>query len=74
MGLDHENDDFDMAFLDDRIFEYLQDDVPLLRESDIPGASLNGKQPVELNIQQFKRWLACRGAPTTGNKPELIER
>jgi len=74
MGPDHENDDFDMAFLNDRIFEYLQDVVPLLRESDIPGASLNGKQPVELNIQQLKRWLACRGAPTTGNEPEFIER
>jgi len=53
---DHENDDIDLAFLDDRLFEsgFLQDDVLLLRESDIPGASLNGKRPMELNGQQLK--------------------
>ena len=45
----------------------------LLTESDVPGASLNGKNPGELNVVQL-RWLACRGAPITGKKPELIER
>jgi len=63
-----------IACLDNRLFEYLQDDIQLLKESDIPGASLNGKHPTEINIPQLKRWLICRGAPTTGNKPELIER
>ena len=35
-------------------------DVFLLDKSDIPGASLNGKSPSELNITQLKRWLAPR--------------
>ena len=49
------------------------DDI-LLTEGDIPGASLNGKHPTELNITQLKRWLACCNAPVSGKKPELIER
>ena len=49
-------------------------DVVSLRECDIPGASLNGKKPAELNVVQLKRWLACRGAPLRGRKAELIER
>lgn len=51
-----------------------QEDLLLLEESDIPGASLNGKQPCQLNVIELKRWLSCRGAPMTGKKPELIER
>ena len=50
------------------------DDFAVLTENDVPGSALNGKQPHELNILQLKRWLACHGAPMTGNKPELIER
>ena len=50
------------------------DDFAVLTENDVPGSALNGKQPHELNILQLKRWLACRGAPITGNKLELIER
>ena len=46
----------------------------LLNEEDIPGTSLNGKKPRELNVHQLKRWLTCRGAPVSGKKPELIER
>lgn len=46
----------------------------LLSEHDIPGASLDGKKPSELNVVQLRRWLACRGAPTSGKKPQLIER
>ena len=48
--------------------------VLMLQEDDIPGASLNGKDPSELNVVQLKRWLACRGAPLSGKKPELIDR
>ena len=51
-----------------------QGDLCVLEESDIPGASLNGKKPSELNVVQLKRWLSCRGAPLTGKKAELIER
>lgn len=49
-------------------------DFEVLTESNIPGASLNGKKPKELNVIQLKRWLSCRGAPTSGKKPQLIER
>ena len=45
-------------------------DFEVLTEGDIPGASLDGKKPKQLNITQLKRWLACRGAPLS----ELIER
>ena len=45
-----------------------------LTELDIPGASLHGKEPSQLNVIQLKRWLACRGAPVKGNKPELLEK
>ena len=51
-----------------------EDDIILLTESDIPGASLDGKDPTELNVLQLKRWLACHGAPVNGKKPELIQR
>ena len=46
----------------------------LLTEANIPVASLDGKHPTELNVAQLKRWLACRNAPVSGKKPELIER
>ena len=50
------------------------DDILLLTEDDIPGASLNGKSPSQLTVVQLKRWLACRGAPVSGKKPDLLER
>ena len=50
------------------------DDFLILMEEDIPGSFLNGKKPTELNVLQLKRWLACRGAPVSGKKPDLIER
>ena len=49
-------------------------DFEVLNKGDIPGASLNGKKPKELNVTQLKRWLSCRGTPTGGKKPQLIER
>ena len=63
-------------YLDDLDVEIdiLKDGLLLMTESDIPGASLNGKDPSELNLVQLRRWLACRGTPTAGKKPELIER
>jgi len=39
------------------------DDIMGLTENDVPGASLNGKQPHEMNKQQV---VACRGAPVIG--------
>ena len=51
-----------------------QDEFLMLNESDIPGASLHGKDPRQLNVTQLKRWLSCQGTPVNGRKPELIER
>ena len=32
----------------------------VLREEDIPGASLGGRNPTTLTIPALKRWLQCR--------------
>ena len=53
--------------------EDLDGDI-LLTETNVPGASLDGKCPTELNVAQLKRWFACQGALVSGKKPELIER
>ena len=45
-----------------------------LREEDIPGASLNGRQPSQLHVVELKRWLKCRGATTAGKKADLVKR
>jgi len=42
------------------------DDIPLLTKKNIPGASLNGKDPSESNVAQLKRWLNCQDAPVSG--------
>ena len=59
---------------DSEVESNCHDEILLLTELDIPGASLNGKDPRKLNLMQLKRCLSCRGAPVTGKKPELIER
>ena len=43
-------------------------------EKDVPGASLNGRDPVVLTIPQLKRWLQCRNASTKGKKADLVAR
>ena len=52
----------------------LNDFMAILREKDIPGASLNVRDPSELKIPELKRWLACRGAPQKGKKANLVAR
>ena len=42
-------------------------------ELDIPGASLNGKAPDILNVEQLKRCLACQDARRSGKKVELVQ-
>ena len=54
--------------------DFFADKIVMLEESDVPGASLNGKKPSQLTVGQLKRRLACRGAPLSGRKPELIQR
>ena len=72
-SLVHQGDSDFERVLDDNE-DLVDDDILLLTESDIPGASLDGKNPSELSVVQLKRWLVCRGAPVTGKKPELIQR
>ncbi len=47
--------------------------LPLL-ENDIPGASLNGRDPSLLKVPELKRWLLCRGASVRGKKADLVLR
>ena len=48
--------------------------TPSLTEKDVPGASLNGKDPAVLKVPELKRWLQCRNAPMKGKKAELVAR
>ncbi|KAJ8299941.1 hypothetical protein KUTeg_021460 [Tegillarca granosa] len=43
-------------------------------ENDIPGAKFVYKTIDEHTNTQLKRWLKCRGLPTTGKRMNLIER
>jgi len=45
----------------------MEDDIVLLNGDDIPGASLDGKDPSELNVVQFK---AMAGFPWGSSKWE----
>ena len=46
----------------------------VLSESDIPGAALPRDTPEQCTVTQLRRWLLCRGAKTSGKKPELVKR
>ena len=46
----------------------------ILLESDVPGASLKGRQPGDLSVGELKRWLSCRGASRGGRKADLVKR
>ena len=48
----------------------------IITESDIDGASLNGRHPKQLTIQQLKFWLACRRVTNKKlkTKAEMIAR
>ena len=67
-----DNSDFEGPLIDDD--RDVDDDILLLTENDNPGASLDSKDPLELNVTQLRRWLACRGAPLNEKKTELIKR
>jgi len=45
-----------------------------LVEADIPGVSLDGRDPSELHVVELKRWLKCRGANQSGHKADLVKR
>ncbi|KAM7435772.1 hypothetical protein ABFA07_014336 [Porites harrisoni] len=48
----------------------------LLKENDIPGASICVRKPSELKNEELKFWLKCRGDPAKGlkTKAELVKR
>jgi hypothetical protein len=46
----------------------------ILDEKDIPGASINGRDPSTLKVPELKRWLQCRNASTRGKKGDLVAR
>lgn len=46
----------------------------LLLEEDVPGAKFVHASVEEHTNIQLKRWLKCRGLPTSGKRPDLIER
>ena len=43
-------------------------------ESDIPGASLKGRQPNDLTVPELKRWLSFRAGTVRGTKADLVKR
>ena len=45
-----------------------------MQESDIPGASLGGRDPGQLKVPELKQWLLCRSASTKGKKADLVGR
>ena len=44
------------------------------REDDLPGASLNGRRPENVKVEELKQWLTCRGASVKGEKCDLVAR
>ena len=42
-------------------------------ESDIPGASLKGRQPNDLTVPELKRWLSFRAGTVRGTKADLVK-
>ena len=47
-----------------------------LTEEDIPGASLQGRNPTALKTDELRFWLKCRGDPAKGlkTKAQLAKR
>ena len=45
-----------------------------MHQDDVPGASLDGRNPERLKILELKHWLLCRGASTKGKKADLVAR
>ena len=52
--------------------EFISEPMWTLVEDDIPGASLDGRDLLELHVVELKRWLKCRGANQSGCKADLI--
>ena len=44
-----------------------------VHEEDVPGASLNGREPSQLHVVELKHWSKCRAATTVGKKQDLVK-
>ena len=51
-------------------------DTVILKEDDIPGATLAGRNPSSLKNEEFKFWLLCRGDSLKGlkTKAQFVKR
>ena len=47
-----------------------------LKEEDIPGSSLAGRNPAQLKNEELRFWLKCRNDPAKGlrTKAQLVKR
>ena len=43
----------------------------VLFKADVPGASLNGRNPADLTVSQLKHWLQCHDASTNGEEGQF---
>ena len=57
-----------------KLAEQISIENDIFDEKDIPGASLNGRDPSYLKIPELKRWLLCRNASMKGKKADLVLR
>ena len=46
----------------------------MIMSTEVAGASLQGRKPKDLKVQELKRWLLCRKASTRGLKADLVAR
>ena len=67
-----ENTACGVAHLLETIINYL---MAMFREKNIPGASLNARDPSELKVPELRCWLSCSGGtPQKGKKADLVTR
>lgn len=43
-----------------------------LSKNDVPDATISGKSPDDLNMEQLKWWLSCQGALRSGKRLSLF--
>ena len=44
-----------------------------LHEEDVPGGSVNRREPSQLHVVELKRWLKCTAATTVGKKQDVVK-
>ena len=41
-------------------------------KGDVPGSSLNGRNPEHLKVAELKYWLTSKGLSTKGKKADIV--